>query len=207
MNAEPPASQLAKSKKPWMDVRHIVFYFAIFGANAAIIGPWTIKVRTLPMVEAFYFMPAMFCCCIPLVIGVSLWERQWKLAGLSLILTIACILIYRLDPGSEKQFLTYFAETSSKRAAAVEWTRGQPARSWPPLALPSEFKGFTFKNEAYRYVKGDEEWVFLPMIRYGVDNENGFAWSKTGKPPTRESHPELVRYEALGQGWFRYWTT
>ena len=67
----------------------------------------------------------------------------------------------------------------------MEWTRRQPANKWPPLTLPAEFKGFTFNNETYHVVKAEEEWVFLPMIRHGLDNEHGFAWSKTGKPPTR----------------------
>lgn len=194
-------------KTGWLDWIGMLLLIALCLFPFLILGPWQVSAGQSAWLQPFLFAPGMGFCLLPLALAYAAYCRQWKLIVGTIALLGLAIGFLRLMPTGGAVLRNRFAEIQPRANEAVTWVLNEPYRAWPPYSLPSSLRGIASMDQAFRFKNSEGEWVFLPVIRYGIDNETGFGWSKGGKMPPRDSHLEVVETEPLGDGWFIYWTT
>lgn len=112
--------------------------------------------------------------------------------------------------GAEAAWRRVFAEHRSELDRAVGWASQVPSTAGADrdqLLLPGDLKELGAREQVVRF-RNDEGkvWYLFPQVIHGIDDGAGYAWSKSGMPPPRNSLG-VFKAKPLGDGWFLFWMT
>ena len=130
------------------------------------------------------------------------------------MLVLSVVLFFLGLPNYSKEARqTDFEKHLDARMSTIELARTELERS--------EFSRVTFEcpepgaaapvdrdqGRMWAFESEDGLWVWWPILRWWIDNHQGFVWSESGDPPPARSFLDVTHIERLDDHWFWIHTT